>query len=136
MKTLIVEDDFTSRLLLQTFLSRYGECHIAVNGKEALELFQLAWSSASPYDLICMGIMMPEMDGREAVKRLRTLEADRSNISIQSTKIIMTTAVTNVKDAMGEFYDLCDIYLLKPIDLGELLEKMRDFSLVESDRSQ
>jgi two-component system chemotaxis response regulator CheY len=37
MRTLIVEDDFTSRLLLQTFLSRYGECHVAINGKEAVE---------------------------------------------------------------------------------------------------
>src|ERR1017187_6486405 len=34
--TLLVEDDFASRLLLQTFLSRYGECHIAVNGREAV----------------------------------------------------------------------------------------------------
>jgi len=33
MRTLIVEDDYTSRLLLQSLLSRYGECHIAVNGK-------------------------------------------------------------------------------------------------------
>jgi two-component system chemotaxis response regulator CheY len=37
MHTLIVEDDFTSRLLLQTFLSRYGECFVAVNGQEAVE---------------------------------------------------------------------------------------------------
>lgn len=36
MKTLIVEDDFTSRLFLQTFLARYGKCHIAVNGKQAV----------------------------------------------------------------------------------------------------
>ena len=42
MKTLIVEDDFTSRLLLQASLSPYGECHIAVNGREAVEAFQSA----------------------------------------------------------------------------------------------
>jgi two-component system chemotaxis response regulator CheY len=36
MKTLIVEDDFTSRLLLQEILKRFGEIHIAVNGKEAV----------------------------------------------------------------------------------------------------
>ena len=42
MKTLIVEDDFTSRLLLQASLSAYGECHIAVNGKEAVEAFRTA----------------------------------------------------------------------------------------------
>ena len=45
MRTLIVEDDFTSRLLLQSFLSQYGECHIAVNGKEAVEAFRAAQES-------------------------------------------------------------------------------------------
>jgi two-component system chemotaxis response regulator CheY len=42
MKTLIVEDDFTSRLFLQKILSPYGECHIAVNGNEAVQAFQMA----------------------------------------------------------------------------------------------
>ena len=37
MKTLIVEDDFTSRLLLQELLNSYGPAHIAINGKEAVE---------------------------------------------------------------------------------------------------
>ena len=39
MKTLVVEDDFTSRPVLQTLLSRYVECHIAVNGREAVAAF-------------------------------------------------------------------------------------------------
>ena len=39
MKILIVDDDFTSRLILNTFLSQFGACHIAVNGSEAVEAF-------------------------------------------------------------------------------------------------
>jgi CheY-like chemotaxis protein len=77
MKTLIVEDDFTSRLFLQTVLSRYGECHIAVNGKEAVEAHRTAGEDGKRYDLICMDIMMPEIDGREAVKQVRALEEAR-----------------------------------------------------------
>jgi two-component system chemotaxis response regulator CheY len=46
MKTLVVEDDFTGRLILHTFLSRYGECHIAVNGREAVDAFGAALASA------------------------------------------------------------------------------------------
>lgn len=42
MKTPIVEDDFTSRLLLQEFLKSYGPSHIAVNGKEAVEAVRAA----------------------------------------------------------------------------------------------
>jgi two-component system, chemotaxis family, chemotaxis protein CheY len=70
-----VEDDFATRLLLQTFLSRYGECHIAVNGREALEAFGSALERGEGYDLIFMDIMMPEMDGREALRQVRAAEA-------------------------------------------------------------
>src|SRR5208282_338399 len=71
MRTLIVEDEFTSRLLLQSFLSQYGECHIAVNGREAVAAFRTACESGQAYDLICMDIMMPEMDGQTAVREIR-----------------------------------------------------------------
>ena len=37
MKFLIVEDDFTARKLLQIYLSDYGDCFVAVNGREAVE---------------------------------------------------------------------------------------------------
>jgi two-component system chemotaxis response regulator CheY len=97
MNALIVEDDFTSRLVLQTFLSRYGECHIAVNEKEVIETFRLATDNGSPYDLICMDIMMPEMDGKEAVKQMRALEEARGFHSNCGAKIIMTTAVTGIR---------------------------------------
>ena len=74
MKTLIVEDDFTSRLLMQAILSPYGECHIAVNGREAIQAFRLARAQGHPYDLVCLDIMMPEMDGHAVLKALRAAE--------------------------------------------------------------
>src|SRR5690242_10514905 len=92
LKTLIVEDDFSSRLILQTFLSHYGECHIAVNGREAVEAFRSALESGQAYGLVCMDIMMPEMDGREAVKQVRALEQAYGIPSTSDVKIIMTTA--------------------------------------------
>ncbi len=77
LRVLLVEDDFTSRLLLQTFLSRYGDCHIAVNGHEAVEAFRDALARGQRYDMICMDIMMPEMDGGEAVRQIRAMEEAR-----------------------------------------------------------
>jgi CheY-like chemotaxis protein len=62
LRVLLVEDNFASRLLLQTFLSRYGECHIAVNGREAVEAFHPTPGAGRKHDLVCMDIMMPEMD--------------------------------------------------------------------------
>ena len=130
MRTLIVEDDFTSRLLLQAFLSRYGECHIAVNGKEALTAFRAAQESGQKYDLICMDIMMPEMDGQTAVKEIRALEEDGGTLSTQGVKIIMTTALDDVKNVVESFKSLCDAYLFKPIDRDKLLDHLRDLHLV------
>ena len=130
MRTLIVEDDFTSRLVLQTFLSRYGECHIAVNGREAVEAFRSALEGGRGYGLICMDIMMPEMDGREAVKQVRALEEARGILSSQGVKIIMTTAVDDVKEVVRCFHELCDAYLVKPINLSELLKKIKSYGLV------
>jgi two-component system chemotaxis response regulator CheY len=130
MKTLIVEDDFTSRLLLQSLLSRYGECHIAVNGKEAVEAFRLAIDNGSSYGLVCMDILLPEMDGKEAVKQVRAIESANGVLSTHGAKIIMTTALDDMKEVIRSFQELCDAYLYKPIDGGELLRQLRAFGLV------
>src|SRR5580698_6790008 len=98
MRTLIVEDEFTSRLLMQSFLSQYGECHIAVNGKEAVAAFRAAQDSGQPYDLICMDIMMPEMDGQTAAREIRALEEAAG--TPMAAKIIMTTALDDVKNVV------------------------------------
>jgi two-component system, chemotaxis family, chemotaxis protein CheY len=130
MRTLIVEDDFTSRILLQAFLSHYGECHIAVNGSEAVTAFRAAQLSGNRYDLICMDIMMPEMDGQAAVKEIRAIEEAGGTLSSNGVKIIMTTALDDVKNVMQSFKHLCDAYVFKPIDTGKLLGHIRELHLV------
>jgi two-component system, chemotaxis family, chemotaxis protein CheY len=130
MRTLIVEDDFTSRLLLQTFLSRYGECHVAVNGKEAVEAFRLAKAAKQGYHLVCMDIMMPEMDGQTAVKQIRALEEADGVLSSSGVKIIMVTALDDVKNVIQSFKSLCDAYVFKPIDTAKMLEHLKALRLV------
>lgn len=130
LRVLLVEDDFASRLVLQGFLGKYGECHIAVNGREALEAFRAALEHGQRYDLVCMDIMMPEMDGREAVHQIRALEEEHGILSTIGAKIVMTTALDDVKEVIACFHELCDSYLTKPIDLAKLLGQMRAFQLV------
>ncbi len=131
LRVLLVEDDFASRLLLQSFLSGYGECHIAVNGREAVEAFRSVLERGQRYDLICMDIMMPEMDGREAVRQVRALEEAQGISSTYGAKIIMTTAVTDIKEVIQCFRVLCDSYLMKPIDLTQLLSQLKSYKLVQ-----
>lgn len=132
MKTLIVEDDFTSRLLLQTFLSAFGECHVAANGKEAIEAFRLAQNGGASYDLICMDILMPEMDGHTAVKTIRTME-DRRLLPTVPARIIMTTSLSDRENVAKSIHELCDAYLIKPVDTGKLLNQLKTFGLLKPD---
>jgi two-component system chemotaxis response regulator CheY len=131
MKTLIVEDDFTARVTLQRFPSRYGECHIAVSGKEAVDAFRMASENGSGYDLVCMDILLPEMDGRTAVKEIRSLEQERGILSSKAAKIIMTTALDDMKDVIRSFQQLCDAYLFKPINLADLRNHLASFGLIQ-----
>jgi two-component system chemotaxis response regulator CheY len=131
MRILIVEDDCTSRDLLESFLSPCGECQIAVNGREAVAAFSAAQKDGCAYDLICMDIMMPEMDGREAVRQVRALEVSRGILSSSGVKIVMATAVEDVKEVSRCFEELCDAYLPKPIDLAELLSLMKSYQLAQ-----
>jgi two-component system chemotaxis response regulator CheY len=130
VKTLIVEDDFTSRLLLQGLLQPFGPCHIAVNGREAVKAARDAIAGKEPYNLICIDIMMPEMDGQEALREIRALETEAGILSSDGSKIIMTTALDDKKNVMSAFREQCDAYLVKPIDRDKLLENLRSLHLI------
>lgn len=131
MQALIVEDDFTSRLLMQELLKSYGPTHIAVNGKEALEAVRAALDRGEPYDLICLDIMMPKMDGQEALKQIRALEEAKGSGSSHEAKIIMTTALADLKNVSTAYNSLCDGYLTKPIQKAKLLEELRKLNLIK-----
>ena len=131
MKTLIVEDDFTSRLILQELLNSYGLSHIAVNGKEAVEAVRQALAAKAPYDLICLDIMMPELDGQGALTQIRELEKANGIQDGDGAKIVMTTALDDVKNVGVAYKHLCDAYLTKPINTDRLFAELRKMGLIK-----
>jgi two-component system chemotaxis response regulator CheY len=130
VKTLVVEDEFTSRILMQSLLARYGECHIAVDGEEAVAAFRMALADAAPYDLICMDIKMPKLDGVHAVRKIRALETEDGVLSTNGVKILMVTSVDDPKEVVSSFDALCDAYLVKPIEKASLIDEVRRMRLV------
>jgi len=131
MKSLIVDDDFFSRRVLQTILSSHGECHVAIDGTEAIFAFEQAFAEESPYDVICLDIMMPEMDGQEVLKRIREFELKKCVLGSDSVKIVMTTALDDSENIKMAFREQCESYLIKPISKTKLLKILSDFGLVK-----
>ncbi|MFP4382967.1 MAG: response regulator [Spirochaetia bacterium] len=123
MRFLIVEDDFGSRRLLQAFLKPYGACDVVVDGEEAIEAFRLAWEDNDPYDAIFLDIMMPKVDGQQALKEIRNIEEKIGLDSVDEVKIIMTTALEDPKNVVEAYHKGgATSYLVKPID-KEMIQK-------------
>jgi two-component system, chemotaxis family, chemotaxis protein CheY len=125
MKILVVEDDFGSRRMMQKLLESYGSVDVVVDGEEAVEAFRLAWEDESPYDVVFMDIMMPKMDGHEALKRLRELEREMGVKPSGEVKVIMTSVLDDPKNVIEAYYGgAATSYLIKPIDREKLEDEL------------
>ncbi|MCX7708984.1 MAG: response regulator [Clostridia bacterium] len=124
MKILIVEDDMTSRKFLQKLLAQYGECDMVVDGLEALDAFLFSLKENHPYDLVCLDVMMPKVDGIKVLKAIRDLETQKGILPRKRVKVIMTTALTGTDYVQSAFELGCEAFASKPIDTKKFLEVM------------
>ncbi len=132
MRALIAEDEQTARKLMQAYLRNIATCDVAANGREAVHKFRLALENRQPYDLICMDIGMPDMNGRESMKVIRQIEAEHGIEMGQGAKIIMTTAFNDKETILESFQEGCESYLVKPIRLEAFKSELRDLGLIKT----
>ena len=131
MKALVVEDDFICRKLLRELLSTYGECDIASNGEEAVDAFEYALENRDPYQLVCLDIMMPRMDGQEALRRIRALEQERGIYGDAEAKVLMISALDDPKTVIDAYYQGgATSFVAKPIVKESLLNELGAFGLL------
>jgi two-component system chemotaxis response regulator CheY len=129
IRVLIVEDDFISRRLLCRYLQSHAECDVAVNGNEAIGAFKQSLQTDNHYDLVCLDIMMPGMDGQETLKRLRELEQEHGLGDDRRAQVIMTTALEDHDNVSAAFANACDGYVVKPIEKRKFLEALQSIGL-------
>lgn len=130
MKILLAEDDFVTRKFMTGFLSKYGECDVTVDGMEAVDAFMMALEDGEPYDLVCLDIMMPVMDGYQALMGIRNLEKERNVPPELAAKVIMTTALNEEKNVRMAFDLGCSVYSGKPIDQDRFEQALKKFGLI------
>jgi two-component system, chemotaxis family, chemotaxis protein CheY len=132
MKSLIVEDDPTSRFMLQQLLMPFGEVCLAEKGTEAIGAFVIARRKRAPFDLVCLDIMLPEMDGQEVLRTIRSLEETEGILRGDGVKVIMTTVLDDKDHIFSSFREFCDGYLIKPFDKAKLMEHLNNFGLLDA----
>ena len=131
MKTLIAQDDFASRMLLQRILSPFGDCHVAITGMEALDAFVGAVQTDAPYDLMCLDIVLPDIDGQAVLTGIRAAEAAVGYPPGVGVRVIITTVLRDPAHIMRAFKEFCDAYITKPIDTAKLRKYLREFELCD-----
>ena len=130
MRILIAEDDQLSRMYLEDFLQAYGQCDTAADGMETLDLYLESLKNGTPYDMMCLDIMMPKVDGLMVLRLVREMENQRNFSAEQQAKIIMMTAIADM-DHVDKAFELgCDAYASKPIEIDKVQEVMEDLGLI------
>ena len=130
-RILIAEDDMVSRKFLSKFLSQYGDCDSVVDGLEAIDAYMLGVQEDSPYDLICLDIMMPKIDGVKVLKTIRDLEKQQELAETERAKIIMTTVLGDDHFVQSAFDFGCNAYANKPLDMKKIIEVLKKIEFID-----
>ncbi len=130
-RILIVEDDMVSRKFLSKYLSRYGDCDLVVDGLEAIDAYLLAMKDGLAYDLICLDVMMPKIDGIRVLKTIRDLERQHQVPEMEASKIIMTTVLGETEIVKSAFDYGCNAYASKPIDMTKMTEVLIKIGFID-----
>jgi two-component system chemotaxis response regulator CheY len=129
MRTLVVEDDAISRKVLTGYLAQISDVVVAENGVEGTVRFIEALGEGKPFDLVCLDIMMPELDGHSCLKLIRQAEEEFGIFGLDCAPVLMTTCVEQPAEVLGAFKSGCDGYLVKPVDRRELIAKVESLKL-------
>lgn len=116
-KILLVDDSMTALMMEKALLSRHA--YDVVVARDGVEAVHSALESAP--DLIVLDVIMPRMNGFEACRELRRLEATRG------IPIVMVTTRGEPEHIAHGYEAGCNDYVTKPINGPELVAKIRDF---------
>jgi DNA-binding response OmpR family regulator len=126
VRVLIVEDEADLADALARGLRREGYAvDVAGDGAEALDKL-----GVTAYDVVCLDLTMPRIDGREVCRRLRAGETESTE-----ARVLMVTARDSIDERIAGLDDGADDYLVKPFAFGELSARIRTLLRRDAGRS-
>ena len=134
MRILLVDDSASVRALMARFLKDVGRVDQACNGREAVEMFTAALEEGQGYDLVLLDILMPVMNGREALSSIREAESEHGVEYIDEVRVLMVTAVDDEEYMLeAAFQGRASGYIVKPLRREQLLDKLAGMEIIARD---
>ena len=130
MKILVAEDDAANRKFLSKLLAKFGDVTVVGDGFQAVKSYMQALDDKEPYQLVCLDVMMPKLDGYKALDAIRGIEGKYALIAQEKAKIIMIRALDEGgfdEEMAGNQYDC---YMSKPIDILEFEMNLKRMGMI------
>ena len=130
MKSLVVDDELVSRSKLKKIMESFGPCDAVEDGDQAVLTVIKALNLGEPYDVILMDLMMPVMDGHEALKRIRAIEQERRVEPGKEARVIVISSLEDQKNVCQAFFKgLASVYVTKPVNRESVHTALRSLNL-------
>lgn len=126
IRALVIEDDPAIRDMIRRFLAPVALCDLAGDGVTGLAALEQAMDRGQPYELVCLDLVMPVMDGWETLARLRELEDLRGIGDPARVRVLVLTARDSSQNlARLRAFTSREGLLLKPFRRSDLFEHIR-----------
>lgn len=110
---LVIDDQMTTRMLLRCMLETYGEVVEAKAGKEGVALFGAALADGAPFQMVCVDLGLPDIDGNQVLEQLRAVEVQQQ---VRAPATIVVVSGNDTEEARGDALERsADAYLTKPV---------------------
>ena len=130
MRFLVVDDDFATRRLVQRLLHPYGMVDVATDGEEAVAAFSSALDDNEPYELITLDILMPNVNGQQALREIREIEKERRIPQENNVRIIMISGLDDSKELHDAFFlGEATSDIVKPLNHQVLVQEIEKLGL-------
>ncbi len=136
LRCLIIEDDELSRELLALQMEPYAQCDQAADGREGVNRFEAALQDGTPYHLILLDIVMPEMDGFQAAKLIRTIEEKQGITVDKGVNIVVLSSLSTPQDVIQAYVAAqSSAHLVKPVQPEKLVKTLRKLELIPAENA-
>ncbi len=130
INALIVEDVFLIQRVIERFIEPYGVFTVSNNGKEALKKYAEFFFNGNAFNLVCLDIYLPEMNGLDVLSNIRKFEDEIKLKSEERCKIIIISSVTHPATVQQAYKLGCDYYVAKPFSKEDIVNALKKIKMI------